>query len=128
LCSKKNDCGCGCFFSASSLLQDKTATKTPNPIPAKELEQCLESFITPVACQKILWKHVDSAEEKKPEYDSPDNQVISCLIADVCSHCNKKFSSKGEVLQCDLCGQWVHASCESIKRDQYCQVSQLAAS
>jgi len=31
-------------------------------------------------------------------------------------------------LQCDLCGHWVHASCEGIKRDQYCQLSQLASS
>jgi len=67
-------------------------------------------------------------KRKKPEHDSPDKQVISCLIADVCNHCNKKCSPKGEALQCDLCGQWVHASCEGIKRDQYRQFSQLAAS
>jgi len=54
--------------------------------------------------------------------------VISSVFIDVCNHCNKKYSQKGEVLQCDLCGHWVHASCEGIKRDQYRQLSQLASS
>jgi len=36
--------------------------------------------------------------------------------------------SERRSLQCDLCGHWVHASCEGIKRDQYHQLSQLASS
>jgi len=67
-------------------------------------------------------------KRKKPEHDSPDNQVKSSVCIDVCNHCNKKCSQKGETLQCDLCGHWVHASCEGIKRDQYRQLSQLVSS
>ena len=67
-------------------------------------------------------------KRKKPEHDSPEKQMISSIAVDVCNHCNKKCSSKGEALQCDLCGHWVHASCECIKCDQYRQFSQLTSS
>jgi len=54
-------------------------------------------------------------KRKKPEHDSPDNQVISSVFIDVCNHCNKKCFQKGEALQCDLCGHRVHASCKGKK-------------
>ena len=130
LCSKKMIVGVVASFLHLNYYNTKPQLKHQIQFlhRGRGLEWCLESFIAPVVCEKILWKHVDSAEEKKPEYDSPDNQVISCLIAEGWSHCNMKCSPKGEFLQCDLYGQWVHASCEGIKRDQYRQFSQLAAS
>ena len=36
-----------------------------------------------------------------------------------CAKCAKKCLSKGESIQCDLCGTWAHANYENIARDQY---------
>ena len=54
---------------------------------------------------------------KPAEGDSPDKyeQLLS-KSTEVCGHCNKKCTAKGEAVQCDLCYGWVHASCEGIKK------------
>ena len=58
-------------------------------------------------------------KRRKPaEGDSPDKyeQLLS-KSTEVCGHCNKRCTAKGEAVQCDLCYSWVHASCEGIKKD-----------
>ena len=57
-------------------------------------------------------------KRRKPaEGDSPDKyeQLLS-KSTEVCGHCNKRCTAKGEAVQCDLCYSWVHASREGIKK------------
>ena len=47
-------------------------------------------------------------KRRKPaEGDSPDKyeQLLS-KSTEVCGHCNKRCTAKGEVVQCDLCYSW----------------------
>ena len=51
---------------------------------------------------------------KKKEGKS--EELVSKMVLDFCDKYKKKC--KGESIQCDLCGLWVHTSCEGITRDQ----------
>ena len=66
-------------------------------------------------------------KRKKPD-DSPDktDEILNKAM-DLCGKCNKKCTTKGESIQCDLCGLWVHASCEDISKDQYKAIKTLSA-
>ena len=69
------------------------------------------------------------SKRKKPDTDgSPDKseQILSKAL-DVCGKCNKRCTSKGESIQCDLCGNWAHANCENITRDQYKIIKTLSS-
>ena len=62
---------------------------------------------------------------------SPENQLEELVSKplDVCGHCNKKCKDKGplsKAIQCDLCGHWVHTSCEGSTKKQYDSFTQLA--
>ena len=66
-------------------------------------------------------------KRRKPaEGDSPDKyEQLLRKSTEVCGHCNKRCTAKGEAVQCDLCYSWVHASCEGIKKDNYRLLSQI---
>ena len=66
-------------------------------------------------------------KRKKPIDDSPD---IKCMPVDLCGHCGKNCSDKGlnEAIQCDLCAEWVHASCEGVSSDDYKLLTNLTSS
>ena len=69
-----------------------------------------------------------SSKRKKPDTDgSPDKseQILSKPL-DICGKCNKKCSSEGESIQCELCGLWAHASCENVTREQYKAIKSLS--
>ena len=52
------------------------------------------------------------------------------MPVDLCGHCGKNFSDKGlnEAIQCDLCAEWVHASCEGVSSDDYKLSTNLTSS
>ena len=61
------------------------------------------------------------SKRNEPDIDgSPykSEQILSKAL-DICGKCNKRCTAKGEFIQCDLCGNWAHANCENITRDQY---------
>jgi len=66
-------------------------------------------------------------KRKKPNDDSPD---IKRMPVDLCGHCGKNCSDKGlnEAIQCDLCAEWVHASCEGVSSDDYKLLTNLTSS
>ena len=69
------------------------------------------------------------SKRKKPDTDgSPDKseQILSKAL-DVCGKCNKRYTAKGESIQCDLFGNWAHANCENIMRDQYKIIKMLSS-
>ena len=61
------------------------------------------------------------SKRKKTDTDnSPDkSEIILIKPLTNCAKCGKKCLSKGESIQCDLCGTWEHANWENISRDQY---------
>ena len=72
---------------------------------------------------------IGGSKWKKPDTDSsPDKskQILSKLL-DVCGECNKRCTAKGESNQCDLCGNWAHANCENITRDQNKTIKALSS-
>ena len=74
-------------------------------------------------------KAAGSAKRKKPNNESPDK--LSLLLnkpSDMCGHCNKACTSKGQAIQCDLCSQWVHAKCEKITTEDYTKFTELSSS
>ena len=62
-------------------------------------------------------------KRKKPDSDdSPNKGVLANLPGDICGHCKERCTEtgkQGQAVQCDLCGVWVHASCDGISVDQY---------
>ena len=47
-----------------------------------------------------------------------------CTLS-TCGHCKERCTEsgkQGQAIQCDLCGVWVHASCEGVSEDQYKQL------
>jgi len=57
--------------------------------------------------------------------------VLANLPGDVCGHCKKRCTDSGEqgqAVQCDLCGVWVHASCDGISVEQCKQLVSLTSS
>ena len=62
-------------------------------------------------------------KRKKPDSDdSPKKGVLANLPGDICGHCKEhctETGKQGQAIQCDLCGVWVHASCDGISVDQY---------
>ena len=70
-----------------------------------------------------------SQKRRKPGVDeSPDKSYyILSKSLDVRGKCNKKCTSKGEAIQCNLCCVWVHAVCEGITRDQYKAIKSLSS-
>ena len=58
-----------------------------------------------------------------------DSQDIKCMPVDLCGHCGKNCSDKGlnEAIQCDLCAEWVHASCEGVSSDNYKLLTNLTS-
>jgi len=74
---------------------------------------------------------VQSNKRKRAINESPENRLEELVSKplDVCGHCNKKCKDKGplsEAIQCDLCGHWVHTSCEGLTKKQYDSFTQLA--
>ena len=67
-------------------------------------------------------------KRKKPNSEeSPDKSYyILSKSLDTCGKCNKKCTSKGDAIQCDLCGTWVHAACEGITHEKYKAIKSLA--
>ena len=66
---------------------------------------------------------------KKHDTDgSPDKseQILSKAL-DVCGKCNKRCTAKRESIQYDLCGNWAHANCENITRDQNKTIKTLSS-
>jgi len=68
---------------------------------------------------------------KKRAYSevSPDKSaLILGKPLDVCGKCSKKCTStKGESIQCDLCGMWAHATCEGISKEQFKAIKSLSS-
>ena len=52
---------------------------------------------------------------------------IQKLPGEICKHCNKHCSKKGTSLQCEVCYNWVHASCEGVSNDNYKLFNKLSA-
>jgi len=52
---------------------------------------------------------------------------IQKLPGEICRHCNKLCSKKGAALQCEVCYNWVHASCEGVSNDNYKMFNKLSA-
>jgi len=71
-------------------------------------------------------------KRKKPDSeDSPEKGVLTKLPGDICGHCKERCTDsgkQGQAVQCDLCGVWVHASCDGISVDQYTQLVSLTSS
>jgi len=71
-------------------------------------------------------------KRKKPDSeDSPEKGVLASLPGDICGHCKKRCTvsgKQGQAVQCDLCGVWVHASCDGIGVEQYKQLVSLTSS
>ena len=67
-------------------------------------------------------------KRKKPGIEeSPDKSYyILSKSLDTCGKCNKKCTSRGDAIQCDLCGMWVHAVCEGISHEKYKAIKSLA--
>ena len=67
-------------------------------------------------------------KRKKPGIEeSPDKSYyILSKSLDTCGKCNKKCTSRGDAIQCDLCGIWVHAVCEGISHEKYKAIKSLA--
>lgn len=66
-------------------------------------------------------------EGNSPENATPNAATV--VPVDICGHCKKRCAEtgkKGEAVQCDLCGSWVHAACEGITREHYKSLTQLA--
>ena len=55
-------------------------------------------------------------KRRKPDSGvSPQKGLLSDLPGDLCGHCNEhctELGKQGQVVECDLCGAWVHALCE----------------
>ena len=66
-------------------------------------------------------------KRKKPDNSPDKTEEILSKPMDLCGKCNKKCTTKGESIQCDLCGLWAHASCEDISKDQYKAIKTLSA-
>ena len=68
---------------------------------------------------------------KKGAYSevAPDKSaLILSKSLDVCEKCGKKCTStKGESIQCDLCGMWAHATCDGILREQFKAANSLSS-
>ena len=68
---------------------------------------------------------------KKRSYSevSPDKSAtVLGKPLDVCGKCSKKCTStKGESIQCDLCGMWAHATCDGISREQFKAIKNLSS-
>ena len=63
---------------------------------------------------------LQTMRRKPAEGNSPDKyEQLPSKFTEVCGHCNKRCTSKGEAVQYDLCYSWVHANCENIKKDNY---------
>ena len=69
-----------------------------------------------------------SKRKKIDTESSPDKtELILTKPLNNCGKCGKKCLSKGESIQCDLCGTWAHANCENITRDQYKAITSLSS-
>ena len=59
----------------------------------------------------------------KPDLDdSPVKGILINLSGDICRHCDKQCietGEQGQVIQCDMCGVWVHVACDGISKDHY---------
>jgi len=68
---------------------------------------------------------------KKRPYSDVSPEKSALLLSkplDVGGKCNKKCTStKGESIQCDLCGMWAHTTCEGISREQFKAVKALSS-
>ena len=66
-------------------------------------------------------------KRKKPGIEeSPDkSHYILNKSLDTCGKCNKKCALRGDAIQCDLCGMWVHAVCEGISHEKYKAIKSL---
>ena len=67
-----------------------------------------------------------TAAPKRNRDGSPPTAMS--VPGELCGHCIKKCTTKGktsEAIQCDVCFEWVHATCEGFSKDQYKTFNQL---
>jgi len=73
----------------------------------------------------------ETNQAKKHQGDlSPVNSgdVLASLPGAQCPHCSEPCLPESKAIQCDLCGIWVHAECESISNELYDKFSDVCAS
>ena len=105
--------------------------------------QCsINVFIIDTSTMTTTSTSGQSKRKKPSSKESPDKLYYTLSKSvDTCGKCNKKCTSRGDaiqcdlcgmwvhavcVIQCDLCGMWVHAVCEGITREKYKAIKSLA--
>ena len=93
---------------------------------------CPRFSLISVVCTNLNLSSMSTAgNPKKRPYSDVSPEKSALLLSkplDVGGKCNKKCTStKGESIQCDLCGMWAHTTCEGISREQFKAVKALSS-
>ena len=113
--------------------KSSVARPAVDPYPKKSGQQCSEPQDGQTGAGERCEtheNHIDnittSAQPKRRCDGSPPSAMN--VPGDLCGHCGKKCTMKGkssEAIQCDVCFEWVHATCEGFSREQYKVFNQL---